>query len=587
MPLFLRLIASASFLVVLCASLSAQNPAAPTAADHFAEGLRHISQRRYNEAIDSFKKSGEMDGSRPETHANIGNAYLALNDLDKAETAFRKAIEVDPNNGRWHTSLCSSLSLQKKHADALRACEEGVRLSPDLDYTHAGRMSAIYESGERTNQLRQLIEAALGRFRHSSLILELGVKFYLSEGNFAQTVVLLEQLIAINPTVVAYHGQLADSYLKTGRDLEALASARKALDIEPENPFGNYVMGLIFFELGQHEEAAAAMVKVLSADPDFDDAKYVLAISESRRSRFIASIGLLNELAQKDPANHLYHIQLGRDFGSLDRFAEAEAAYLKANALLPRNIEILSGIGLANMSMAKFDRAIAFFDEGLAVQPGNEMIQMFLRVARNRRDMIPRIPSMIESARQRPDDLRLLFDLVNSLAFAGRIDEAEVIVQKIYKIAPQDPALYQRLGVSFSEAGRKENAIDAYQRSLAVRETPDAHLGMASIYVNDGNFAAASASFARVIELKPETPGIIHMYANLLRDNGKRHEALEMYKRSLALQAGNAPVVFNAGMMSMKLGQRDEALNYLEMLRSLDPQLAKTLDRCLKLRLWG
>lgn len=37
----------------------------------------------------------------------------------------------------------------------------------------------------------------------------------------------------------------------------------------------------------------------------------------------------------------------------------------------------------------------------------------------------------------------------------------------------------------------------------------------------------------------------------------------------------------------MKLGERDNAMIYLSMLKSLDPESARTLERCLKLRLWG
>lgn len=591
MPFFLRLASCAVCFFTLLLSqhllLSAQTTADVTAAEYFAEGLRHVDQKRFKEAIAAFEKSAELNDTRPETYANIGTAYIALRDLSSAETAFRKAILADPNNGRWHTSLCSSLSLQKKHAEAIRSCEEGVRLSPDLEYTQAGRLRAIAAADVNNVQLRGLIEAALGQFRNSSQILEIGAKFYLNQRNFAQAVPLLEQLVYFNPNIAKFHGQLAESYLKIGRDAEALASARKALELEPDNPFGNYVMGLIFFELGQHDETATAMAKVLSADPNFDDAKYLYAISESNRRRHAFAVELLTSLVEKDPNNHLYNTQLGRDLSTLGRFEEAESAYLKANKLQPNDVEILAGIGLANMSLARFERAITFFDEALAVKPGEETVMMFLRVARSRQATIPQITSMIKAAEERPNDLQLLFNLVNNLAFAGRIDEATVYVEKIYKMAPSDPSLYQRLGVSFSEAGRKTEAIDAYQRSLAVMETPDAHLGMAGIYASQGNFEAASTAYAKVIELKPDTPTIMLMYGNLLRDNGKRREVLEMYKRSLAIRPANAVVIFNAGIMSAKLGNREEAETYLASLRSIDPRSASILERCLKLRLWG
>jgi tetratricopeptide (TPR) repeat protein len=90
-------------------------------------------------------------------------------------------------------------------------------------------------------------------------------------------------------------------------------------------------------------------------------------------------------------------------------------------------------------------------------------------------------------------------------------------------------------------------------------------------------------AYAKVLELKPDVPNVMKGYADLLRDTGKRREALEMYKRSLAMLPTNAPALFNAGVLSAKFGDFDAARQYLETLKSIDPQTAKTLLRFLKL----
>ncbi len=74
------------------------------------------------------------------------------------------------------------------------------------------------------------------------------------------------------------------------------------------------------------------------------------------------------------------------------------------------------------------------------------------------------------------------------------------------------------------------------------------------------------------------------IYADFLRDNGKRREALTMYKRSLEMLPNNAPTLFNAGILSAKLGDLTTARQYLETLKAADPPMAKILARFLKLQ---
>ena len=109
---------------------------------------------------------------------------------------------------------------------------------------------------------------------------------------------------------------------------------------------------------------------------------------------------------------------------------------------------------------------------------------------------------------------------------------------------------------------------------------------MAGIYQKRGQVDEASRAYAKVIELKPDSPNIMKGYADHLRNTGKRREALEMYKRSLAMLPTNSPALFNAGVLSAKLGDIDSARLYLETLKTVDPKSAATLSRFLRLKLW-
>jgi tetratricopeptide (TPR) repeat protein len=391
----------------------------------------------------------------------------------------------------------------------------------------------------------------------------------------------------MRPDVSRFHGILAEVYLRLGRDTDALASARTALRLEPLNPYANYAMGLIFFELGQHDEAVDSFSKVRVDDLRLDIAGYYLAVSESRRGRMAEAIKVLRDLIAIHPDRPEFHYELARNLSTLHRYDEAQPAYFRANVLKPKDVEIVTGLAMTHMMLGQFEKAIPLFEEGLRLKPGNEHYQMFLNVSRGRQKLLPQIPSMIRKVDSDPKNIEALLDLISALSYANRANEASIYVERVYQLDPNNELVYHTIGVAYSEAGRHERAIDAYKRSLAKKENPSAYLGLAGTYKQQGEFENASANFAKVLELKPDSPNIMKLYADLLRENGKRHEALEMYKRSLGLLPLNGPALLQAGLLSLKLGDRNAANNYLETLRTVDPELAKLLSRCITLRIWG
>ena len=278
-----RILLSITIVLLTAVVLYGQEPV--TAGSLFREGQRLLGEGQPEEALAKFEQSAELDDEQIATFTYIGNIAILLERYDKAETAFRKAIELEPDKGSGYSDLCRALSLQKKHDDALRACDEGVRLAPDSDVAVSTRIGAMEAAGVRPEELRNLLEMAVGRFRSSELLLVQASHFYIRSRNYQSAVGLLEQLAALRPELSVHHGMLAEVYLYLGRDADSLNSARTALRLEPMNPYANFALGLIFFELGQHEEAIGAFAKVQSTDPRLRQAGMYQAISEARRGR--------------------------------------------------------------------------------------------------------------------------------------------------------------------------------------------------------------------------------------------------------------------------------------------------------------
>lgn len=570
-------------ILILIASfgLYAQVSHPTTAEEFFAEGVRLLHERAFEASLLAFEKSAALNSKQPATFLNIGSVSMTLRRYDKAETAFRKAIELVPGEGRFRSELCASLSLQKKHIAAIEACEQGVRLTPDSDHTHTARINAYRAAGRNLQDVQRLVDVAAVQFRDSETVMAMADNFYLANQDFARAAGLLETLVSMRSDKPQYHGMLAEAYLRLERENESLASARTALRLDPQNPYGNYAMGLIFFELGQNEEAADSFNKASVADSGLKYARYYQAVSETRRGQNRKAVDLLRALTEQYPDNVDFLVEHASGLAGINLFNESEIAYSKANLLKPKDARILSGLGMSFMMRGRHAEAIPSFEEAFRLRPEIEFYKMFVSVARGRQAVIANIPSMMKDADSTPRDIKKNHDVARALAFANRFDEAEVYINRIYALNPSDHLLYHSIGVTYSEMGKDEKARIAFLKAIEKGNYAGSYFAVAMMHKENGEFELASQAFSKGIELKPDTPNFMKSYGDLLMHHGKRREALEMYKRSLAQLPLNGAVLFDAGVLSAKLGDRTGAVGYLGTLRSVDRQLARKLERCI------
>jgi tetratricopeptide (TPR) repeat protein len=476
--------------------------------------------------------------------------------------------------------------MTNRHPEAVKECEEGIRLSPDSDRATGGLLNALRAAGRPLAEIMRLADLAVARFRESEALLAFSAEIYYEAGEYLQSAELLRQLIALKPDASIYHGLLADVSLKLERDEEALSEARTALKLEPSNPYANYSMGLIFFELGQHEEAAESFGKVSPGIPRLRRAEFYRALSEEGRGRSSEAIKILEGLVSRFPDDFEFQYQLGSSLNGASRYEDAVGPLTKARQLRPKSLEAAAGLGLALFESGQLDRAVPVLEEALRISPGNEVVTMFLNVTRARQSLIPQIDELKRFAKENPQHVDVRRTLIQAFSFSRRVDEAEPYLKELLALGPKDLKVYSYVGVAYSTAGRLDKAMEVHLKSLEVGENPGAYLNIASIYAKRGDFERAAAAYGKVLELQPNSPDTMVIFGTLLLENGKRREALDLFKRSIAIKPTNGVAIFKAGILSAKFGERDNALQYLEMLRPVRPDLARTLGRCLRLRIW-
>jgi tetratricopeptide (TPR) repeat protein len=404
-------------------------------------------------------------------------------------------------------------------------------------------------------------------------------------GNYARAVEDYESLARLHPASAFYQVKLAENYLRLERDSEAIAAARKAIELEPKNPLAHFYLGKTFFELGQWDESAPAFQKASELDAKFADAFYFLGLSEIRRGANDKGLIAMRQALNLSPESAGLNAEFGQQLNSASRFEEAIEPLRKADKLRPNTLEIKVGLGLALFESTRFDEALEVLAAAERMQPGHQVITMFMNVARARRSGAAQLEMIKQYVADNPKDVQAQIQLANVYGFLRRHAEAEKLFLQALKAQPNDEKLYNLLGVFYSDAKQPEKAAAAYQKAISIAPHATYYLSLGSALNKLGRTEEALEASRKALEMKPDSIFVLKFYADLLREAGKRREALEMYKRAYGVEPTNAPVIFNLGVLSAKTGDLESAKRYQEILKAFDPQMAKMLARFLRLKI--
>lgn len=166
------------------------------------------------------------DQNSAEVHLAVGQAYLAANDFQQAEDAFRRALELKPSLPGGHFSLGAARWKQQD--------EEGA----------TAEWRAELKLGERSFEALFALGAILAE-----------------KGRHEEAETLLTHARRMRPTHAATLFYLGKLLWKQRRD-GALALLEKSVKLDPENRQARFLLAQVYKALGREAEAARELEAV-------------------------------------------------------------------------------------------------------------------------------------------------------------------------------------------------------------------------------------------------------------------------------------------------------------------------------------
>ena len=140
---------------------------------------------------------------------------------------------------------------------------------------------------------------------------------------------------------------------------------------------------------------------------------------------------------------------------------------------------------------------------------------------------------------------------------------------------PHSPVSQFNLGVALAAAGRYQEAIEHYHRSLALHPNPiqaDGHNNLGSAWFHLGDIAAARREFQTAVELDPRDAKAHSNLALALATAGEYPKADAHSRESLRLDPRHVNGRLNRGFVLCRLGRIREAADEYRMAVDLDPE---------------
>jgi tetratricopeptide (TPR) repeat protein len=238
-----------------------------------------------------------------------GLGFLSRDDCEKALPYFKKATDADPEYAdAWaQTGFCSGML--GRHADALKASRQAIRLKPDAPESYLNLGSALSYLGQFKEAAEAYRQALRLDANNADTHFALGVT-YGKMGRTEDEVQAYKQAIRVRPDYVAAYEKLAQGLSRLNRLTEAVAIHKIIVQLKPGDGAAFDNLGVSHLKLKQYAEAVEAFKRAIQLKPDFGRAYYNLALvylSLNDRDSALEQYNLLKTI-DPDRADKLYSV---------------------------------------------------------------------------------------------------------------------------------------------------------------------------------------------------------------------------------------------------------------------------------------
>lgn len=275
----------------------------------------------HQEALPFLEKTVRLRTDLPEAHYDLGRAYLALKDTQRAQPELQRAAELKPGFYEAEVLLGTLLA----------------------------------DAGDSEQAIKHMRAAVQARSDSPRLLMLLGLQYF-QQRYYADAIEVLTKAMKLDPANPEPRFLLIQAHYRNLEYEPALHLAQETLRLFPENALAHYHVGAQLNNLGRLEEAQQQLETALGKDPSLLEARVMLGDVLFKLGKPQESIAKYQQALSADAKLMDAHAGIGKALIQLKQYGEAAAA-------MERAVQIDDKLASVHLYLSQAYRGLGRVDE--------------------------------------------------------------------------------------------------------------------------------------------------------------------------------------------------------------------------------
>jgi tetratricopeptide (TPR) repeat protein len=299
-----------------------------TARAHVVRGEIALAESRREDAESAYRRALELQPKTGAAHAGLAELLLDSNRIDEAITEAKAAIASGDDRSSTWTVLGAALVIREKHEEAIASLNEAIARNPRQGAALRSRAEAHIALRRLPEAVRDL-RAAIELEPDTLLRLRLA-EVYARNEQYPEAIELLQAIVSAEPDNSDARTQMAAAMINSGRAAEAIAALEKLVAEQPSRAELRARLAELYLG-SQPEKALEQYSTAARLEPGQPRHQLGIATAMVRTRRFEEATPLLRSVLAANPpedVTYFAHTNLATALFEMDDYSGAAAEYL-------------------------------------------------------------------------------------------------------------------------------------------------------------------------------------------------------------------------------------------------------------------
>lgn len=334
----------------------------------FLEAQLWLKAEDDEKAITALNNALSIWSDESSWHAKLANLYQENNKQEAALPHWQHAVELEPENGEYLTSLARIYREAGQLTDAQATYAKSLQTSSVIPkvWKEAGEVALAIGDAEKAEawfeRACSLMPSDVGVMIGSS-------RAAMALGNVKLALEHARKAYRLAPNNVEVLTGLGDVFAHKGRLDKAIQIYDRALRVSEDDKAVQLARSKLLLRLGRTEEVVADLRVLTEAESDFEDAWAVLSDAYSSTGDNDAALEAASQAAKLAPRNVEYQLLLGRKFKESGQLDQALSVLTKASSLAPADARIARELGDVHQARRQDTQALNAYLHAITLDP--------------------------------------------------------------------------------------------------------------------------------------------------------------------------------------------------------------------------